>query len=188
MLLPTTAGTEPLVLCNIKCCNFAHHSSIHHFFKTSLVLYRTMVSIISFVTNEVWVFVVSLWNAGVTVCLHTKKLNLASGLHLHVGMYFPLVEHNGFAVQGGFFFVVVCGLMVWGLFVFLTKWSVVLSISGCCIILSSSSKVSYHFLCSLWRTSALWEYTKAQCFQCLTWAFFSPKAGTEAVWKRFLSI
>lgn len=94
-----------------------------------------MVSIISFSTNEVWVFVVSLWNTGVTVCLYTKKLNWASSLHLHAGMYFPLVQHKGFAVQGGF----CCCCWLWVFFLFLTKLSVVLSIWGCCLLPFSSS-------------------------------------------------
>ena len=94
-----------------------------------------MVSIISFSTNEVWVFVVSLWNTGVTVCLYMKKLNWASSQHLHAGMYFPLVQHKGFAVQGGF----CCCCWLWVFFLFLTKLSVVLSIWGCCLLPFSSS-------------------------------------------------
>lgn len=151
------------------------------------MLWRAMVSIISFSTNEVWVFVVSLWNTGVTVCLYTKKLNWASSLHLHAGMYFPLVQNKGFAVQGGF----CCCCWLWGFFLFLTKLMLCLVYEDVAFYLFLpqilKTQVIAYFLCSLWRTSSvLWGHTKARCFHCLSWAFFSPKEGTEAVWKCFL--
>lgn len=126
--------------------------------------------------NEVWVFVVSLSNTGVTVCLYTKKLNWASSLHLHAGMYFPLVQHKGFVVQRGF----CCCCWLWGFFLFLTKLSVVLSIWGCCLLPFSSSNSENLGYCLL-SLFALKDFIcfvgthKSPVFPLFVEHFFPPK-------------
>lgn len=120
----------------IKCCNFAHHSSVHYFFfKLPLCFEEPWFPLSHFQQMRfeylLWVFETPGWQSAYTWRSWTE-------LQVYIstqGCIFLLFSIKALQCKVGFVVAVGCGFF----FLFLTKLSVVLSIWGCCLLPFSSS-------------------------------------------------
>lgn len=103
------AGTEPLVL--IKCYNFAHHSlALSLFLENFPCGFKSHGFHYLIVNKWGWVFVETLWNSRVRVCLHTRQLNSFKSTSPLKDVFSPCSAYNGSASKIFFFVLFFCPL------------------------------------------------------------------------------